>query len=244
VTRARLGGFIPFGAIDDPTRPIVTWNVHREPTPFVRSQLDKFLKGYYRDLLQSQPHQIEIIGEKNTIDNIIRPVAMEYRIPMKIGRGYSSLPPRKKMADRFQQSGKERLILLMLSDFDPEGEDIAHSFARSMRDDFGIGNIVPVKVALTAAQVAELQLPPQMKAKASSSRHSKFVERHGDDVFELEAVSPDQLQTILRQAIDSVLDLDIFNAEIEAERQDAAQLEAVRRGLHKVMGKQELGLEP
>ena len=27
---------------------------------------------------------------------------------------------------------------MVLSDFDPEGEDIAHSFARSMRDDFGI----------------------------------------------------------------------------------------------------------
>jgi uncharacterized protein YegL len=36
---------------------------------------------------------------------------------MTIGRGYSSLPPRKKMADRFQQSGKGRLILLQLADF-------------------------------------------------------------------------------------------------------------------------------
>jgi uncharacterized protein YegL len=42
---------------------------------------------------------------------------MEYCIPMTIGRGYSSLPPRKKMADRFQQSGKGRLILLQLADF-------------------------------------------------------------------------------------------------------------------------------
>ena len=45
---------------------------------------------------------------------------------------------------------------LVLSDFDPEGEDIAHSFARSMRDDFGIDQIELVKVALTDRQVREM----------------------------------------------------------------------------------------
>ena len=57
------------------------------------------------------------------------------------------------MAVRFKRSGKEKLILLVLSDFDPEGEDIGRSFAQSMRDDFGITNIVPIKLALTAEQV-------------------------------------------------------------------------------------------
>ncbi len=31
------------------------------------------------------------------------------------------------MAQRFWQSGKEKLVVLILTDFDPEGEDIAHS---------------------------------------------------------------------------------------------------------------------
>ena len=236
VTRARLAGLIPFQAIDDPTRPIVTWQVYREPAGFIRGQLDDFLKGYYRDLMQSQPNQIEIVGEKNTIDNIIRPVAMEYCIPMTIGRGYSSLPPRKKMAERFQQGGKERLVILMLSDFDPEGEDIAHSFARSMRDDFDIKNILPIKVALTADQVEEMDLPLQMKAKEGSSRYAGFVKKHGDDVFELEAVPPAELQQILGQAIDRELDVKAYNAEIDAEKQDAARLEGIRRGIMASMG--------
>ena len=74
------------------------------------------------------------------------------------------------MAQRFRRTGKDRLILLVVSDFDPEGEDIPHSFARSMRDDFGIGGVEFVKVALTAAQVEELALPPGPKAKRGSSR--------------------------------------------------------------------------
>ena len=231
VTRARLKGLIPFEAIEDPTRPVEAWNFHRGLGPFLREEFDQFLKGYYRDLQQSQPNHMEIVGEKNTIDNIIRPVAAEFCIPMTIGRGYCSIPPRHAMAQRFEKSGKEKLIILALGDFDPEGEDIAHSFARSLRDDFDVADVEAIKVALTAAQVHELHLPPLMKAKATSSRYDEFVERHGDDVFELEAVPPDQLQTILRQAIDSVLDIAAFNAEVDAEKRDAARLEGVRRAL-------------
>jgi ParB-like chromosome segregation protein Spo0J len=230
-TRARLAGVIPWESIDDETRPITTWDVHQSIAPFERRELDRFLKDYYRDLLQSQPNQIEIIGEKNSIANILRPVAMEYCVPLTIGRGYSSLPPRYKMAQRFRASGKDKLIVLVLSDFDPEGEDIAHSFARSMRDDFGVEDIVPIKVALTRQQVDDLHLPPMMTAKKSSSRRDGFVARHGEDVFELEAVPPVELQQILRTAIDGVIDVAAFNAEIDAEKRDAAHLDAVRRAV-------------
>jgi hypothetical protein len=231
VTRARLKGQIPFRAIQDLTRPVEAWHCHRGPGPFLRSQLDQFLKGYRRDLQQSQPNLIEILGEKSTILSIIEPVASEYGIPLTIGRGYCSIPPRHAMAQRFQRSGREKLILLVLGDFDPEGEDIAHSFARSMRDDFKIDEVEAVKVALSAAQVRELRLPPMMKAKETSSRYGDFVERHGDDVFELEAVPPEQLQRILRQAIDNGLDMDAFNAEVAAEKRDAAQLAGIRGAL-------------
>lgn len=231
IVRARIAKLISGHAIEDETRPIDIWKVYQSIAPFVLAELDSFLKGYYRDAQQSQPNQIEIIGEKNTIRGIIRPIAMEYCIPLTIGRGYSSLPPRQKMAERFRKSGKEKLILLVLSDFDPEGEDIAHSYARSMRDDFGIREIVPIKVALTREQVNSMNLPPVMKAKASSSRHDKFVAEHGNDVFELEAVPPAELQDMLRKAIDEVLDVAAYNREIDLEKKDAAHLDAVRRAV-------------
>src|SRR5262249_46308333 len=145
LTRARLDGSIPFTAIHDPTRPVTTWQVDRSINSFLRRELDGLLKGYARDLQQSQPNHIEIVGEKNTVASIIEPIAMEFCIPLTIGRGYSSLPPRYEMARRYRMSGRERLILVVLSDFDPEGEDIAHSFARSMRDDFGVYQVEAVK---------------------------------------------------------------------------------------------------
>lgn len=231
LTRARLQGLVPWGAINDPTRPQTCWDVHASLAGFVRGQLEGFLMDYWRDLLQSQPNHVEIVGEKNTVANIIRPVAADYCVPFMLGRGYSSTPPRYEMAQRYFKSGKEALVVLMLSDFDPEGEDIAHSFALSMRDDFGVDSLELIKVALTAEQVAEMALPPVMKAKADSSRYGKFVEQHGDDVFELEAVPPGELQRILREAIGSVLDRGAYEREVAREREESVALDRYRQAV-------------
>lgn len=236
LTRARLDGKVSWQAIADETRPVTIWGVHDNSRLFIRKELKDLLKGYWRNLQQSQPNHLEIVGEKNTVAPILRPVAGEYCIPLTTGRGYCSLPPRHAMAQRFRKSGKEKLVLLIVSDFDPDGDEIAHSFARSMRDDFDIRAIHPVKVALTAEQVEEFELPPIMQAKESSVHHAKFVERHGsDDVFELEALAPEQLQDILREAIEAVVDREALDAEIAAEKQDAAHLELIRRRVREAL---------
>ena len=63
-------------------------------------------KGYGGPMA-SQPLHIELIGEKNTLSGTILPVAMEYCIPLTLGRGYCSLPPRHGLTQRFRKSGKE-----------------------------------------------------------------------------------------------------------------------------------------
>jgi len=228
LTRARLAGLIPMEAIADETRPEICWDVAPDVQVYLREQLDGFLQGYWRDLMQSQPNHIEIVGEKNTIAPIIKPVAADYCIPTTIGRGYCSLPPRYHISERFRRSGKEKLVLLVVSDFDPDGEEIAHSLARSLRDDFGVEDIVPVKVALTAGQVKEFRLAAGGAAKRTSANYRKFVAKHGTAAYELEALRPEDLQRVLREAIDAVIDREAFNAELDQERRDAAHLSALR----------------
>lgn len=229
LTRARLAGVIPMSAIADETRPESVWNVWSEPQAFIRQHFKDHLRGYWRDLMQSQPNHLHIVGEKLTVKTIVDQVASRYCISTTIGRGYMSIPPRWKIAEGFKKSGKDRLVLLIVSDFDPDGEEIAHSLARSLRDDFGIENIEPIKVALTADQVTRLELPPNnLTAKEGSSGYKRFVAKYGSDVYELEALPPETLQQLLIDAIDSVIDVDAFNAEIDAEKNDAAFLTGVR----------------
>lgn len=232
LTRARLSGEIPFEAIADSTRPVSTWRVYPNPRQFIRDQMDRFLKGYYRDLMHSQPHHIELVCEKNTVEPILRSVASKFSIPLTSGRGYCSLPPRYELFKRYSKSGKRKLILLIASDFDPDGDEIAHSFARSMRDDFGIEDVHPIKVALTGDQVREYELPPVMTAKKDANGYDRFVDQYGDTVFELEALDPDDLQSIVTDAIHAVLELDLYNSDVEAEAEDAAFLDSLRATVH------------
>jgi hypothetical protein len=229
LTRARLVGRIPFEAIGDETRPVTTWDVHPNVGPFFRREVDGFCTGYWRDLMQGQPNHIEIVGEKLTIEGIVRPVAAKFTIPFTIGRGYSSLPPRKKMHDRYRKSSKAKLIILFLGDHDPEGWNIAETFAKSMRDDFGVKDIAAIKVALKPEQVELLGLPPNTDAKPKSSRFKKFAARFGPAAYELEAVPPAMLQEWLDEAVRAVIDIDLFNAQLEQEKQDARTAAAFKK---------------
>ena len=117
---------------------------------------------------------------------------------------------RFQLAQRYSKSGKDRLVLLFLADFDPEGTNIPETFVASLRDEFGVKDVTAVRVALTDAQVTEHNLPLSATAKKKSTRTKSFVRDHGEAVYELEALQPAVLEQILRDAIVSVLDTDLF----------------------------------
>ena len=233
--RARLSGEIPMDSIEDSTRPIQPGGGFASPEQFVKQETKNFLLGYSRNLQQGQIHHLEILLEKNALRSVIESVGREFCIPVTTGRGYSSLGPREAMAQRFRMSGKKTLVLLMLTDFDPDGEQIASSFARSMRDDFGI-SVHPVKVALTQEDVLLNDLPSDMDAKPSSPHYKKFVAKYGTRAVELDAAPVKLLQSKLRDVITGYLDIEVFNAQIDAEKKDAAFLAAHRQIVIKAIG--------
>lgn len=237
LTRARLTEKIPFDAIGDLTRPFRENRFYRDAGDYYEKEAKSFLNNYRRNLIQSQPNHIEIFVEKMTLQNVISPVASEYCIPFTAMRGYTSLPSRRSLFERFMLSGKERLILLVLADYDPDGQEIVQSLARSMRDDFELpeDRLKTVRVALNRAQVTELGLPPMMKAKKTSPRYREFRKRHGEDVWELEAVPAQKLIEILQSAIEQVIDIDLFNKEIAQEKKDAKVIHVKRETILKTI---------
>lgn len=227
--RARLTGDIPHESIDDETRPIRVLATYQNPADYIKEETEDFLRHYSRDLLCGQSNHIEILVEKNAIRKHIEVVADEYCIPCTTGRGYSSLTPRWKMVQRFKQSHKNRLVLLILSDFDPDGEEIAVSFPRSLRDDFGMTDITVYKVAISGDDVRNHNLPSDLEAKPKSPNYEKFVARHGVHVAELDSAPVALLQEKLREAIESCLDMELFLAEVEKEKEDAAFIAANKK---------------
>jgi len=231
LAKMRKSGLIPYEKIIDETRPEILNSFYRNASEFIKQQYDAFLDSYYRNLTQSQPNHIEIVCEKLTLKNIIHNTAAEFTLPLTIGRGYSSLSALYRIAARYWKSGKDKLILLILSDLDPDGDAIATSMTRTFRDEFGIPEykIAAIRVALSPCQVKELGIPPQMTAKRSSSKYNGFVKGRGSDaVYELEAVSPTKLKDLLRNAITSVLDKDLYNAEIRREQEEQTRIIALK----------------
>jgi ParB/Sulfiredoxin domain len=230
VTRARHEGYIDYEVIDDPTRPVTVWEVYRNLASYYQRQMQDLLNGFWRDLMQSQPNHIECIVEKNTLQGIVTPVASKFCIPLTIGRGQCSTRPLYNIAERYRASGKTKLIILAVSDLDPDGDAIAHSLGQRLRDDFNVRDTEVIKCALTMDQVRKLKLLQKYeRAKTGSSNYDRYVDDYGTDcVWELEAVAPTVLQKLLAETIDQVIDKKAFNAEVAQERADAAHNAGVR----------------
>lgn len=242
LARARLAERIPWQAIMDETRPVSGTNYCQDCAEFIDRETAWFLDGYRRNLMQSQLDHIEMIAEKLTVQGIIKPIADKFCIPLTIGRGYCSLEPRRAIAARFISSGKDRLVLLVVSDLDPDGESIAESFARSIRDDFGIAEIKPIKCLLTMEQVEKWSLPANgMEAKKTSGQYAVYRKKYSTDrVYELEAIEPPRMQSALVETIESVIDRTAFNSEIEQEKRDAAKLAAIKQNVSDYLADMEL----
>ena len=235
LTRARLTGQVPIEAINDDTRPKSIWRSWPNASDYMEEKVAGLISGYRRDYMRAQAVRVEIICEKQTVQGVLSPIAYNYGIPLIIGRGWGSLPMKRDIVKRFRDSRKERLILLLVSDLDPDGDGLAVDYPIALRDDFGFTDeeFRAVRVALTPEQVQEFGLPVNGDAEAkASSRKKAFIERHGmSDCYELEAVPPNTLRDLLRAAIESVIDRQAFAEEIEAEKADAAMLEAQHQTL-------------
>jgi len=235
LTRARLEGLIPFESIADATRPHEPWRTAAGVAEYVAGQVRGFGGGYWRDLLQSQPNHAEVVAEKLTVQTVVQRVAARYTLPVTIMRGFPSLDMRYRLAERYRRSGRERLVLLVLTDYDPDGMEIMHSLGASLTDEFGIASLHMVRVAVTAENIAGLGLQPSMDAKQSSRNFAKFASRHGRHAYELEAIPPPVLEDVLDRAIQANLDMSSFLREQEQERADAAEIAARQRIIARAM---------
>jgi hypothetical protein len=231
LTRMRLDCSIPWEAFDDGTRPLQEFHAFKSVRSFVRQEVKNLFAGYWRDLLQTQPTHVEVLCEKNTIYHMVLRITKQYQIPTSSGRGFNSIDPWYDLYQRYIASGKEHLLVIVLADWDPEGEMIPQVGGRTLRDDFKVENFHIIKAGVTREQIDKYQLPAQNFAKETSSNHDWFVNRNGGDdtVYELEALDPEDMMNDLETVVQSVIDIELFNREAAIEQEEAVYLDAIRK---------------
>jgi hypothetical protein len=231
LTRARHEGYVDYDDIDDPSRVVTVWETYTSLGCYYRDQVNGFLAHAQRNLMVTQPNHIELVVEKNTLRNLVEPIASDFGIPLSFGRGQASTPVLRDISKRYKESGKDGLIIIAASDLDPDGDAIARSIGQRLRDDFHHNNVKVIKAALTMEQVRTLKLPEKFeRAKDKSPNYPRYIEEYATDfVWELEALHPRQLQKLVRDAIDSVVDHKALKAEIDQAKLDAVHIAATRK---------------
>ncbi|MBA7627162.1 hypothetical protein ES703_34624 [subsurface metagenome] len=199
---------------------------YNSPDDFIESALADLRDspGQYTRLMWTTQQRMPIIWlEKDALFTPITTIAGQYRVKVYAARGYSSFTAVYEAAQAID--GAMPTKVLQLTDFDPSGEDMVRDLEDRLTR-YGASDFEVTKIALTSDQVRTLGLPP-MPAKTSDPRYERFAASYGEEVVELDAIPPDELERIVSAAIEELIDRDAWNAE--AEKAEQEKEEAQRR---------------
>jgi hypothetical protein len=238
LAKARLGGLVPWEALEDRARTILRPVGYANQQEYIKAELAGFLSYYRRDLAQSQPHALEVWIEKDALSQIVYNVAWSYRIPVVVARGFSSVSYLHECRSRVERNAElgKRTKLLYFGDLDPSGWEMLPAMLRTLQVEMGLGDLVEgIRCALLPSQVEQYQLPRSVDAmKESDPRTPKFKamlrqQGYPDDLaVELDALPPALLQQLVRQAIEAHLDMALFEEERRLQDVERAHLGELR----------------
>jgi len=181
-------------------------------------------KQFCLDRWAEQPTYIEVWLEKDALAGIVGTVTQQWKVPLQVNRGYSSVVAMREAAHRFLRASDEgkECIIGYFGDHDPSGEDMV----RDIRDRLSTfhADLTVKKLAILQDDIQEYNLPPQ-PVKDTDARAASFRMAHGDDCVELDALRPDVLSGRVQDFISDHLDMDLWNQVREEERR---QRESVR----------------
>lgn len=197
--KMRKARFIPYIWITDNTR-----YVRRPDTYESLESFAKYLSAHYRrDLWVNQPDYVEIWIEKEALMGIAYDVTEEYDVPLYPCKGYASLSMTATAAEQIKEisnTGKN-VYIYYLGDYDPSGEDIPRALKKHLLEqgaDFYFQHL-----AVNEDQIENMNLPTR-PTKKSDSRSKNFS--GGNISVELDAIRPDVLKSIIRDAIEGHID--------------------------------------
>jgi hypothetical protein len=207
ILKLRRGGIIPYSWIVDSTR--------RRLKPSSWSGLSDFAdtaaRAYRLDLWSRQKDYLEVFVEKDAMAGIIEPVTYEYDVHLNVIRGQVSETFVWNIAEEWNSIEKP-IFAYYLGDHDPSGLKIEASI-KSKLAGFSDRAFEWQRLAITPADFADpalLGFPVKRRGPVGSWR--PYLETHGDRCVELDALNPNEVRCRIRDAIESHIDTDEWEA--------------------------------
>ena len=223
INDARLAGLIDWEAIVDRTRNLQSLAHWNSPA----SIIDACASQYRIDKWADQPYRVECWIEKDALIGVIENVCKELDIAYFSCRGYTSQSEMWSAAMRLQRyrKGRQKPLVLHLGDHDPSGKDMTRDITDRLSE-FSEGTIEVRRLALNMSQITQYHPPPN-PAKITDSRAAGYIAEFGGDSWELDALEPAVIATLIRDAVFTVRDVDKWVAQQLEEDTQKAQLEKV-----------------
>lgn len=223
ISDGRLAGLIDWQAIVDRTRYLRGGGYSYSPA----QKIKELSAGFTVDKWQNQPKYVEVWCEKDALIDIVGCACENTTTRYLSCRGYSSLSMIRESAIRFNEQRQKKnkdCYLLYLGDHDPSGIDMTRDISERLKL-FG-AKVQVERIALTMEQI-ELLKPPPNPAKISDSRSPAYVEKYGQNSWELDAMPPSFIKDLIEAKIEGLLDFWLFVDSLKHENDCRAELTAI-----------------
>ena len=230
VLAMRVHEMIPWSWIIDESQEMTDWAPHKHVGTFIEQELDWTFSQYSRDLLQSQSRHVVVYCEKHTQRQAVEAVCRRYTVPFICGAGTCKGEKKRAIFDRFKESGKKKLALLALTDYDPAGFAMPNDIMISIRDWFGVdeNDLELIRVGISPEHVERFGIPESFEQ--AKNQNAVWKQHGGGTCYELDALAPDQVETILEETICAVLDHKAFRREQREMKADEKFIAALKDG--------------
>ncbi|CAA0230047.1 hypothetical protein [Tenacibaculum maritimum] len=189
-----------------------------------KKQLGLWMKSYYKNKWENQPYYPEVFIEKKALQGIFEKACFPKGVALGACKGYPSLTFLNEAAERFKAAKRngKKPVILYFGDYDPSGEDIPRSIKENLKE-LGVPSIKVKRISLLHEQVLQWKLPPA-PVKVGDSRSANW---DGLGQVELDAVEPNKLKKLCREAIDSIFDYNLYDElnDIEDKEREIYQRE-------------------
>lgn len=218
VNNGRLAGLIDWDAIKDRTRQMHQ-NYH-EISP--EKAIEYTADCYALDTRLTQDVYIEAWVEKEALAGVVERACRKIDIPWFACRGYVSQTAMYEAAMRCRRKHRDKVVILHLGDHDPSGVDMTRD-NRERMELFGV-DLTVERIALNMDQIEEYGPPPN-PAKLTDSRCADYIEKFGDESWELDALDPHTLNALICDAAEKHTDQDAQDLLIEQQETEKGLLE-------------------
>ncbi|MCE9583207.1 MAG: hypothetical protein K8T20_12010 [Planctomycetes bacterium] len=217
LARARERGDFPWDGVRDnlrELRTVSTWQDLPEYLGTARS-------AYRLDKWALQPRRVEVWIEKDTLAAAVEPIAREYEVPLLVDRGYLSVSAKKEASRRID--GRP-FVIIYVGDLDPSGVNMAEEAEAWVRAAAGAGTELELdRIAVVEADLSNPAVP-RLPVNGNDSRTKDYLRRFGNEVIEVEALAPEELQERVRRAIERHRDAEAWDQAVARESDERADL--------------------